>query len=1469
MTGSRRARRAGAVLLAAVALLVAAAAPASAAPGDPLFAFTPKPTPPPAVGPPPPVIPPPTGYLNGPCGLAVDADGNFYIADHDHDRVHVYDGSSNYAAANATGATGYVTQLSAPDPDTGPCYVAVAPAGDLYVGDYHGEVRRYSPDTYPPEAGENPPVSGTQYTAAGLLDPGIATGLAIDAAGDVYVTHRDRVSVYDSAGAHQEDIGLGSLTDAYGLAVAASGEVHVADDADDTVKVYDPADEAKFPADPSAAIDGSGTPEGEFGSLRDASLAIDLVSGELYVTDDTQPADAEQPRARVHVFDAAGAYQGHLKYDVVHGGPTGIAVDNSAANPGRVYLTSGNTHEGGVYAYPPGSALTQAPRAPTIPGLPPGGGQLFPPVSIGAPTPPPGGIACEGDACQTLPPEPVDPTLTTLLKGLGNPKVRYRRALRDCRPAARRARWLSRSARRSARRARRARPPRRATRLRARAAKLRKRARRGARAAKRCVRASGAGASASAALAPLARGERPEGDARAAAPPPGTQGPTRDPGVSSTAALLPAPAGFTATAHAADGGPATRAGSHPYSIDFTFGLDQGSGPADLRELGIELPPGLLLNPAATSLLCSATDFATPRSSPHEASASGESCPERSQVGVLEVASAAAGQTRRFGLFALEPAQGSAFRLGAAPFGAPLLFEAHIDSDENGVHLSLGGSELPTALEARELALSLWGAPWDASHDTERGNCLNEAEPTFPWAKCSVGEPLNSPPRAFLTLPTECRDSLAFSARFSSWQGGELSGATFNRDSEDAVVPVEDCSSLAFAPDPEGFLSTRKASSASGFVFRLADEDPGLADPRARVHAQSRGLRVELPGGVTLNPSLGAGLQGCSEGELAKETATNPLGSGCPNGAKIGNFILRSPFYEGLLRGGVYLATPRDNPFNSLVALYLVAKSAERDILITAAGQLIPDERDGTLAAVFEDLPQLPYTDLEVSFRTGQRAPLVSPPRCGQARTEITLTPWAQGAQVKTAGSNSPISSGIDFGPCPDGSTPPFDPKVVAGGVNSNVGSYTPYFVHLTRRDTEQEITSYSLTLPKGIVGKLAGIPFCSDAAIEAARGRSGAAETANPSCPEASRVGRTDTGYGVGAALTYAPGKIYLAGPYKGQPLSLVTINAATVGPFDLGTIVVRSAFSVDPKSAQLAIDSSASDPIPHIIAGVPLHLRDVRVYMDRPEFTRNPTGCEPSELQSTLTGSGASFEDAADDSSATQSAHFQLLNCLELGFRPRLGLQLRGGFRRAAYPGLRAVFRARGGDANLKRIAVTMPPALFLAQNHIRTVCTRVQFAADACPPGSVYGRASAVTPLFDEPLTGPVVLRSSDNNLPDLVASLKAGEVRIVLEGRIGPSEGGGIRAFFDELPDAPVNRFTMWLAGGKRGLLVNSVNVCARPPKATVKALGQNNRGAIFATRLRGNCAKFNKAQRKRQKLKKQRQRKRQKRQGKAKR
>lgn len=300
----------------------------------------------------------------------------------------------------------------------------------------------------------------------------------------------------------------------------------------------------------------------------------------------------------------------------------------------------------------------------------------------------------------------------------------------------------------------------------------------------------------------------------------------------------------------------------------------------------------------------------------------------------------------------------------------------------------------------------------------------------------------------------------------------------------------------------------------------------------------------------------------------------------------------------------------------------------------------------------------------------------------------------------------------------------------------------------------------------------------------------------------------------------------------------MVAIDSATVGPFDLGVVVVRSAIRVDRRTAQVSIDSAGSDPIPHILSGVPLHLRDVRVYVDRPTTTLNPTSCSPFSVVSALTGAGQRLSDPGDDSAVKVANRFQVSNCSGLDFAPRLGFRLTGGTERGDFPSLHANLRPRPGDANIARATVTLPPSEFLEQDHIDTVCTRRQFEAERCPPGSVYGRATAITPLLSTPLRGPVYLRSSDDTLPELVVALRGGGIAIDLNGHID-SRRGGIRATFDVVPDAPVTRFALTLHGGRRGILVNAEDICAHPQRAVGRFVGHNNAGAAVHPPLRARC------------------------------
>ncbi len=969
--------------LALLACLAAGAAPARAA-SEPLYAWVPAP--PPEGKPEFPL----DGYLNGPCGAAVDSTGDVYVSDRYHDAVDVF------APGGAGAPPEFLAQLHGVEE---PCGLALDSTGRLYVNSFHRGVARYTPSPYPVVK------NATKYGVGTAIDPGPATGVAVGlASGHVYVDRRTYVNEYDASGSFLRRIGEGTLEDGYGVAVSrypgTAGYVYVADAAANTIEAFDPETD---PANPVQTIDGGEVPGGGFTSLRDSSVAVDDASGELYVLDDIQPAHASQPEAAVWVFHASGAYEGHLRYAAVNGAPSGLAVDNSTnteelpnheivPTQGRAYVTSGNTHPGGLYAYAPEAATVGSLAAPSIPPGPLGGSSLFPTVPIGEPAAAGGGIICQGDSCQALPSEPLDPTLTTTLAGLGNPKVRYAHQ--------RRRRHKQRGHRHR---------------------HHKHRHRRGARAS-----SAAAGPPAASAAVAAAAGAGAAGAAFAAVA--AVSGPPIEPG-------------FEASAWDAGGEAATLAGSHPYALELSLGLDQGGGAADLREATIELPEGLLADPAGAGL-CSAAAFA------------GGSCPARSQVGTLEVESPLGGGQQRFGLFDLEPAAGFAIELGASTFeNKKVVLGGGIGADGRGAALTLSAVNVPAGLRAHGLRLSVWGVPWDASHNAERGDCLNEAEPSFPWAGCSVGDPLldsQHRPLAFLTLPTVCGAPLHFGVGARSWQGAGEVNAT-----ADTAAPLSGCASLRFESRAEGLLTVKKASSSSGFVFRLTATTPASPTPAPASSRHPGAVRLELPKGVTLNPSVGAGLGVCEPAQLRRrDRRSSRYGAGCPNGSKIGDFsvrlaLLRRPARR---RDLPRPAQPlRANPFDSLLAVYLVAKSAERGIMVKLGGQDRPrPQRRHAHRDLRRPAPAPLHRPARSTSAPASARPW-SPRRPAGRRPPGSTSPPGRARRRATTPPHSPITAGIDAGPCPTGATPPFAPGVVAGGVNSNVGSYTPYFVHLTRQ----------------------------------------------------------------------------------------------------------------------------------------------------------------------------------------------------------------------------------------------------------------------------------------------------------------------------------------------------------------------------------------------------------------------------------
>lgn len=896
-------------------------------------------------------------------------------------------------------------------------------------------------------------------------------------------------------------------------------------------------------------------------------------------------------------------------------------------------------------------------------------------------------------------------------------------------------------------------------------------------------------------------------------------------------------AGFSAPSIQEDGTPATEAGGHPYEaiVDLSFPTEEPggllTGAGHLRDTIVDFPRGVLANPLATATRCTEVELV---------SQDFPGCPASSQVGTVTINTAiteVAVGPKTSPLYNMVPPPGAPAAFGLDAVGAGIFVHviASLRTEEDfgasGSTNDILALGLNPILDAR---VELWGDPTSEVHDFIRGNCVVGAPPPCDVVPKDI---------AFLTSPGDCPGvPLSYAAHADSWEEtGDFRHAEYEgADLGGNPVKTEDCGSLEFKPEIKAQPTTNLIDSPSGLNFTL--HQPQSLNLDQRYTATVKDTTVTLPEGLSVNASLADGLAACTSAEIGLISSApvrfKDEPARCPEAAKIGKLSASSPLLDHSVEGSVYVAKPFDNPFNTLTAIYLVIEDPKSGIIAKFAGEVIPNPTTGQLKTRVTEAPELPLEDLEVNLFTGARAPLQTPPVCTTHTIAADLLPWSapEGKGLQLADSFLPTATPSP-GACPSvASQAPNAPAFEAGTLAPTAGAFSPLVLKLAREDGSQRLAQVETTLAPGLSARLAGIPYCSEEQLAAASARSqpnqGALERANPSCPGASEVGVATVGAGAGPNPIYVQGRAYLAPPYKGAPLSIAIITPAIAGPFDLGTVVVRTAIYLNPTTAQ---GRAVSDPFPTILHGIPVNVRSVAVKADRPSFTINPTSCDPM----TITGTATSTLGLA----APLSSPFEVGGCESLPFKPKLTTRLFGPTRRGGHPRFRAVLTAKPGSANIASSVVALPHSEFLDQAHIRTICTRVQYAADQCPAGSVYGHAKATSPLVDYPVEGPIYLRSSNNELPDVVAALRGPPhqpIEIDLVGRVD-SVNGGIRTSFEAVPDAPVTKAIITMQGGKKGLLQNSTNICRGIHRTTVKMDGQN--GKVYDSRpmLKADCPK----------------------------
>jgi len=861
----------------------------------------------------------------------------------------------------------------------------------------------------------------------------------------------------------------------------------------------------------------------------------------------------------------------------------------------------------------------------------------------------------------------------------------------------------------------------------------------------------------------------------------------------------------------------TQAGAHPdLKVDFKLTATEATGSPEFgtKTVVTELPAGLVGNPTNLST-CNMADVI--RMSNFGSTENFKSCPRTSNVGYMDVAFRFGylpfGLTLRQRVYRLPSDPGEPAAFGSAVLSFPVRLTVGVRSDgDYGIQVT--GNKLPEQVLTAAVSTVFWGVPADHQGGGETaplfdGNPIFQTEPED--VNQYFGNPLVGMPRTpMLTNPTSCPGhELTVGLGVASWADpGNLHLAAMNS------AAITGCEKVEFKPTISVKPDSQRAGQPSGLQVDVKVPQTNHADQLATSHLKD--ATVVLPKGVTLSTALAEGLVGCSDAQfgLHSKAADN-----CPPASKIGTVQIDTPLLEEPMSGSIYSGSQEstDPQSGRMYRIFTTAEGA--GVLIKLEGQIKVDPATGQITTIFNDNPQLPFTNFSLRFKGGDRAPLVLPQTCGEYRTVADFTGYSA--------PNAPVDTWSSFKVDQNcGAASQFTPGFEAGTTNPIGGTYSPFTLRITRPDGQQNISALATTLPEGLLAKLGGVPLC------------GEAEAATGNCPTASQVGAVAVAAGAGSTPLMVPqsGKeptaLYLAGPYKGGPYSLVAKVPAQAGPFDLGTVAVRNSIKVDPVSTQVSVQS---DALPQILKGIPVSYRDLRVEVDKPQFTINPTSCDPMAVRGVI-GSSAG-------TNANVSDRFQVASCEGLAFKPNLKLSVSGPTHRSAHPRLKAVLTMPQG-ANTEKAVVTLPKTEFLENAHIRTICTRVQYAAgkgggEQCPPASIYGKAQAWSPLLDKPLEGPVYLRSSSNKLPDLVASLD-GQIHVDLVGRID-SVNARIRNTFEGVPDAPVSKFVLEMQGGKKGLLVNNTELCKATPRASLAFDGHNGKVADSTPVMRADCGK----------------------------
>jgi hypothetical protein len=826
----------------------------------------------------------------------------------------------------------------------------------------------------------------------------------------------------------------------------------------------------------------------------------------------------------------------------------------------------------------------------------------------------------------------------------------------------------------------------------------------------------------------------------------------------------------------------TRAGAHPFSARAKFRLNTyDTGEGDQRAIRpIEDPKTILTKlPPGFSGNPQIADQC-PLIDVPRAFLNPMRCPDRSVVGFIFLDGDVQLSTPIVNVI---PERGYPAEFGFSEGGFVFTLYPELRSDgDYGLDLKVGSAN-NDAIRGADVTFCSWGV-----ESTMR---IAAGASTFRCREQGEAQAFEKP---FLTNPsTECTSTAPVT---------RLEIDTYANpgvfDVADFASPlITGCDKLTFDPSVTVTPTTTQPDAPSGLnvdmAFPQEDNAEGQAPPALKKAV------VTLPEGMTINPTGAHGLEACTDAGLQLKSKA-PVS--CPGASKIGTVTAKSPLMKETLTGGVYIRSQNsDDPESGeMFRLGLVLENEERGISVRLPGSIRADKSTGRLVTTFDNNPELPVSDISLKFKDGPRGPLATPPTCGQKTTDITLTSW--GKQTVSRQSSFTVDCTAGLGA--------FGPAFAAGTDNPTAGAASVFNLQLNRPDRQDVLAGLKLEMPTGLLAKV--------------KGNLG------------TRIGHVDVAAGPGSQPFWLRGNVFLEGPYGDAPFSLRVVVPAKAGPFDLGEVVVRQKIYIDPIDAHVTV---VSDPVPIIVKGVPVRLRALNVSVDKAGFMINPTSCEAKSVGGTL-GSGTG-------QTAAVSARFQVGACEKLDVNPDLDLTFagKGQTKDGQHPSVDAKLVQKPGHANLRKVKTTLPLSVALDPDNAQALCEFVDGTkvAPTCPAGSIVGKATAVTPLLDEPLTGPVYfvknVRKDPKSgreiktLPKLVIPLKGQGVALTLTGT-SDAVNDRLVTTFDNVPDAPVSAFDLHIDGGKNGILAvtggKTASICKQSNIAIQGINGQNGKGVF---------------------------------------